>query len=111
MLGNPSRRGLWLLLLIGGIIMTGFDSSEEDDANIRAAWVWQASSIYDGGEALLAQSAKHNVNRLYVSVDMNLKHEVYQSFIAKASNAGITVEALGGDPSWGSKAARVPCLR
>ncbi|CAH1199456.1 hypothetical protein PAECIP111890_01629 [Paenibacillus sp. JJ-223] len=110
MLGNPSRRGLWLLLLIGGIIMTGFDSSEEDDANIRAAWVWQASSIYDGGEALLAQSAKHNVNRLYVSVDMNLKHEVYQSFIAKASNAGIAVEALGGDPSWGVKGREGPML-
>ena len=98
MFGNSSRKIIGLLLLIGGIIMTGMASPvEADTGDIRAAWVWQAKSVQDdGGDELLANAAKYKINRLYVNVDMNLSDEVYRTFISKASNAGIAVEALGG---------------
>ncbi|NUU78855.1 hypothetical protein [Paenibacillus xylanilyticus] len=112
MFGNPSRKIIGLLLLIGGIIMTGFASPVEAGTDIRAAWVWQAKSVQDdGGDELLANAAKHKINRLYVNVDMNLSNEVYRTFIAKASAAGIDVEALGGDPSWAVTGREAPMLR
>ncbi|QOS79249.1 hypothetical protein JNUCC31_32145 [Paenibacillus sp. JNUCC31] len=111
MFGKPSRKVFWLLLLIGGIIMTGFESTAKADADIRAAWVWQAKSVSDGGDELLDNAAKHKINRLYVNVDMNLSEEVYHTFIAKASEAGIAVEALGGDPSWSVSGREGPMLK
>lgn len=111
MFGNSSRKVFWLLLLIGGIIMTGFESTAEADADIRAAWVWQSKSVSDGGNELLENAAKHKINRLYVNVDMNLSEEVYHTFISKASKAGIAVEALGGDPSWAVSGREGPMLR
>ncbi|WP_426250295.1 hypothetical protein [Paenibacillus pabuli] len=91
--------------------MTGFESTAKADADIRAAWVWQAKSVSDGGDELLDNAAKHKINRLYVNVDMNLSEEVYHTFIAKASEAGIAVEALGGDPSWAVKGREGPMLK
>lgn len=111
MFGNSSRKVFWLLLLIGGIIMTGFESTAEADADIRAAWVWQAKSVSDGGNELLENAAKHKINRLYVNVDMNLSEEVYHTFISKASKAGIAIEALGGDPSWAVSGREGPMLK
>ncbi|SLK09579.1 hypothetical protein SAMN06272722_106126 [Paenibacillus sp. RU5A] len=111
MFGNSSRKVFWLLLLIGGIIMTGFESTAEADADIRAAWVWQAKSVSDGGNELLDNAAKHKINRLYVNVDMNLSEDVYHTFISKASKAGIAVEALGGDPSWAVSGREGPMLK
>ncbi|PAD32163.1 hypothetical protein CHH60_04050 [Paenibacillus sp. 7523-1] len=113
MFGNSSRKIIGLLLLIGGIIMTGMASPvEADTGDIRAAWVWQAKSVQDdGGDELLANAAKHKINRLYVNVDMNLSDEVYRTFISKASDAGIAVEALGGDPSWAIQGREAPMLR
>lgn len=111
MFGNSSRKVFWLLLLIGGIIMTGFESTADADADIRAAWVWQAKSVSDGGNELLENAAKHKINRLYVNVDMNLSQEVYHTFISKASKAGIAVEALGGDPSWAVSGREGPMLK
>ncbi|WJH29456.1 hypothetical protein N6H13_01265 [Paenibacillus sp. CC-CFT742] len=93
--------------------MTGMASPvEADTGDIRAAWVWQAKSVQDdGGDELLANAAKYKINRLYVNVDMNLSDEVYRTFISKASNAGIAVEALGGDPSWAVRDREAPMLR
>ncbi|MFE6074061.1 hypothetical protein ACFVQB_06220 [Paenibacillus sp. NPDC057886] len=91
--------------------MTGFESTAEADADIRAAWVWQAKSVSDGGNELLDNAAKHKINRLYVNVDMNLSEEVYHTFISKASKAGIAVEALGGDPSWAVSGREGPMLK
>lgn len=111
MFGKQSRKVFWLLLLIGGMIMIGNESpAEADGADIRAAWVWQAQSVSNGDE-LLANAAKHKINRLYVNVDMTVSKEVYQTFIAKASRAGIAVEALGGDPSWALSGREGPMLR
>jgi hypothetical protein len=91
--------------------MTGFESTADADADIRAAWVWQAKSVSDGGNELLENAAKHKINRLYVNVDMNLSQEVYHTFISKASKAGIAVEALGGDPSWAVSGREGPMLK
>ncbi|WP_146259790.1 hypothetical protein [Paenibacillus silvae] len=85
--------------------------AEADDVDIRAAWVWQAQSVKNAGDELLANAAKHKINRLYVNVDMNISKEVYQTFIAKASREGIAIEALGGDPSWGVEGREGPMLR
>ncbi|WKL02346.1 hypothetical protein Q0F98_40110 [Paenibacillus amylolyticus] len=91
--------------------MIGNESpAEANGADIQAAWVWQAQSVSNGDE-LLANAAKHKINRLYVNVDMTLSKEVYQTFIAKASRAGIAVEALGGDPSWALSGREGPMLR
>ncbi|GGH49442.1 hypothetical protein GCM10008014_13930 [Paenibacillus silvae] len=85
--------------------------AEADDVDIRAAWVWQAQSVKNAGDELLANAAKHKINRLYVNVDMNISKEVYQTFIAKAGREGIAIEALGGDPSWGVEGREGPMLR
>ncbi|WP_426332867.1 hypothetical protein ACN9MH_16610 [Paenibacillus silvae] len=85
--------------------------AEADDVDIRAAWVWQAQSVKNAGDELLANAAKHKINRLYVNVDMNISKEVYQTFIAKAGHEGIAIEALGGDPSWGVEGREGPMLR
>lgn len=111
MFGKSSRKVIWLLLLIGGIIMNGFESTAEASPDVRAAWVWQANSIRDGGDELLANAAKHKINRLYVNVNMNFSTEIYREFIAKATDAGITVEALGGDPSWAIEGREGPMLQ
>ncbi|PZT52445.1 hypothetical protein DN757_27355 [Paenibacillus silvae] len=112
MFGKTSRKVFWLLLLIGGMIMIGIKApAEADDVDIRAAWVWQAQSVKNAGDELLANAAKHKINRLYVNVDMNISKEVYQTFIAKASREGIAIEALGGDPSWGVEGREGPMLR
>jgi hypothetical protein len=112
MFGKTSRKVFWLLILIGGMIMIGIKApAEADDVDIRAAWVWQAQSVKNAGDELLANAAKHKINRLYVNVDMNISKEVYQTFIAKAGHEGIAIEALGGDPSWGVEGREGPMLR
>ncbi|MDT0123224.1 hypothetical protein Q9R46_11270 [Paenibacillus sp. RRE4] len=112
MFGKTSRKVFWLLLLIGGMIMIGIKSpATAEDVDIRAAWVWQAQSVKSAGDELLENAAKHKINRLYVNVDTTISKEVYQAFIAKAYREGISIEALGGDPSWGVQGREAPMLR
>ncbi|CAI6052239.1 hypothetical protein PAECIP112173_01439 [Paenibacillus sp. JJ-100] len=112
MFGKTSRKVFWLCLLIGGMIMIGIKTpAEADDADIRAAWVWQAQSVKSAGDELLSNAARHKINRLYVNVDMTISKEEYRSFIANASRKGIAIEALGGDPSWGVQGREAPMLR
>lgn len=74
----------------------------------KGTWIWEAQTISTQRERIL-DFAKHNgVTHIYLYVDREkVAPQHYAQFIGSASELGIKVEALGGDPSWGWKHKRI----
>jgi hypothetical protein len=65
----------------------------------RAMWVWK----WDRNRDLISFAVSHGVGRLFVSAPPGFSSSQpsrYSDLLSRASAAGITVDALSGDPSW-----------
>jgi hypothetical protein len=71
-----------------------------------ATWIWETRRALDEKEEVLAFAKTNGINLLYLYIDQSVAPEQYRSFIKSARQAGMKVEALGGDPYWALKANR-----
>jgi hypothetical protein len=73
----------------------------------KGTWIWEADTISAQRERILDFAKRNGVTHIYLYVDRGkVAPKEYAQFIGKASEQGIKVEALGGDPSWGWKDKR-----
>lgn len=93
---------LWLLLLpmicLSIVILVMLNSK----ASLTAAtWIWNAKLIASQSEEILTFAKKNEINLLYLHIEpVAVSPQAYKNFIKKATDQGIKVEALGGDPNW-----------
>lgn len=93
-----------IILLLASLLIAsvlglkwGFESPP-----VKATWVWDKTSITTGQAKLLAFAKEQSVNVIFLHIDRKSRDfEPYRAFVEKAHDAGIEVEALGGDPTWG----------
>ncbi|MEF3302573.1 hypothetical protein [Paenibacillus sp. GYB003] len=69
-------------------------------SKVRATWLWDASLVAKDAERIVSFAEQNRINLLYLQIDRKLDFGVYRAFIEKASESGIAVHALDGDPSW-----------
>ncbi|MFQ3544942.1 cell wall-binding repeat-containing protein [Halobacillus rhizosphaerae] len=70
----------------------------------KNVWIWDSPSVTKNLEEAMQFLTDQQVTNIYLHFDTRIPDPVYRSFIQKASNQGITVHALMGQPKWGLKA-------
>jgi len=91
---------LVIYLLIGAISMIQNSSNQEKD-QVKATWVWDEEDIEKQSEEIVSFANEQGVNLIYVHVSLKrFSVQDYRTFIQEASQKGIEVFALGGDPYW-----------
>jgi hypothetical protein len=66
----------------------------------KATWIWDSEIIETEQEKILKFAVDHRLTAIYLHIDKDVTPSVYQSFIRRANEKGIQVEALAGKPSW-----------
>lgn len=65
-----------------------------------STWLWNTSEIITDSDKIINFLVNSNVKVLYLQIDYTLKNEYYNSFIYKAREKGIAVQALDGSSNW-----------
>lgn len=104
---HASRSARFLLLMSLVIFLTGFSAEENE---LKATYLWQTTLIASEPDQILSFAKEQGVNLLYLKIDITRKAAYYQSFIKKANEAGVKVQALGGLASWGLEQNRYKIL-
>ena len=77
------------------VLVTSSDKAQ------RATWIWDSAIIEKDLDSLLQFAAEQKLTSLYVRYDLNTAdREAYRTFIRRASELGIKVEALAGASDW-----------
>lgn len=77
---------------------------QSTSTDLRSAWVWNATLWRENPDQLLVDAAAVSVQRLYIALSIAPEGERIEDdaalsrFVARASNAGIAVWAVEGDP-------------
>ncbi|MDN4093651.1 hypothetical protein QYF48_12585 [Brevibacillus agri] len=76
-------------------------SNHSRAALTTATWIWDAKQIETQTDEMIAFAEENDINLIYLHVEPTaVSPEAYRTFIRKAGQASIQVEALGGDPNW-----------
>ncbi|MGO0060100.1 hypothetical protein ACTID9_08845 [Brevibacillus fluminis] len=86
-----------VLLLLSAVAF----SLDKDKPVTTATWIWDATIITDQADDVIAFAKENGVNLIYLHIEQNkIAPDQYRSFIKAAGQAGIKVDALGGDRNW-----------
>ncbi|UOQ43921.1 hypothetical protein MUN89_18950 [Halobacillus salinarum] len=88
-----------ILLLSFSWVLAGFSNP---DQHHKAMWV-EKSEWNKETDNLLSKAKSNDIDVLYLKANTDIPADQYQQFIQKASNNGIAVHALNGEPSWALK--------
>ncbi|ASJ52410.1 hypothetical protein BP422_01955 [Brevibacillus formosus] len=99
---------LWIALLlvtVASIIMLSLANTRSPLT--KATWIWDAKQMETQTDEMIEFAEKNEINLIYLHVEpAAVAPQMYRTFIEKANQAGIKVEALGGDPNWALTANR-----
>lgn len=102
----PGFFTLLISLLLCRLLLGGPPASADPGSVPLAMWVWDARIVTtaDSRTRLLDFCRKHKVGTLYLSAyDLRAPmDDAYREFNRQAHRAGMSVQALAGDPRWGS---------
>ena len=98
------KKSLVMLLVLFMILPTNIVKVKAEDDLLKttksSTWLWNTSEIVTDSDKIISFLVENNVKVLYLQVDYTLKNEYYNSFINKASEKNIMVEALDGSANW-----------
>lgn len=83
----------------------------EKPSHYLGTYIWRAELLHTEKEEILAFTKEHDINLLYIRIDMSLSTAKYREFIQEARAAGIEVHAMGGHPIWALEESRGKILR
>lgn len=83
----------------------------EKPSHYLGTYIWRAELLHTEKEEILAFTKEHDINLLYIRIDMSLSTSKYREFIQEARAAGIEVHAMGGHPIWALEESRGKILR
>lgn len=99
---------LWIVLLlvtVASIIMVSLANTRSELT--KATWIWDAKQIETQTDEMIEFAEKNDINLIYLHAEPDaVAPQTYRTFIEKANQEGIKVEALGGDPNWAFTANR-----
>jgi hypothetical protein len=67
---------------------------------VKATWIWNAALIQNGPKQIMDFAKLQKINLIYLQIDTSLSNASYSTFIKLATEKGIEIHALGGDPRW-----------
>lgn len=67
---------------------------------VKASWIWDTQIIEKEKDGILDFAKQNQVNVLYLQIDPAVSESSYRAFIQAASDLGIRIDALNGDPHW-----------
>lgn len=104
--------GLMSLCLVGWMVTSQTNHAQAESKKILSytpstvnkmsqfsTWLWDTSWI-NNPDSLLSNLETKQVNKLYLQIDPSIPFSTYETFIGKATAAGIQVFALDGSPDW-----------
>lgn len=99
---RPSLLAIVLVMyLFIGAISIFFNTSGQEESQVKATWVWDDQEIARKSEEIVSFANEQGVNLIYVHVSLErFSPKDYRAFIQEASQNDIQVFALGGDPYW-----------
>ncbi len=94
---------LWagVVLLVAASILMLTLANQTRQALTTATWIWDAKQIETQTDEMIDFARQNEINLIYLHIEPTaVAPHTYRSFVRKAGQAGILVEALGGDPNW-----------
>lgn len=96
------RRGALLAALV--LVLAVFWLLRRKTVYSGGLFNWNFSAVQAEPEALLALMAQHGLTELYQTVPAGAKAEELEGFLSQASQQGVRVYVLAGEPEWGREA-------
>ncbi|MET3290549.1 UNVERIFIED_CONTAM: GTP:adenosylcobinamide-phosphate guanylyltransferase [Brevibacillus sp. OAP136] len=98
---QSEKRKLFALVAMLLILSAVVFSLYKDKPVTTATWIWDATIITEQADDVIAFAKENGVNLIYLHIEQNkIAPDQYRSFIKAAGQAGIKVDALGGDRNW-----------
>jgi hypothetical protein len=67
---------------------------------VKATWIWNTALILTEPKQIMDFAKMQKINLIYLQIDTSLNDASYRTFIKLATEKGIEIHALGGDPHW-----------
>jgi hypothetical protein len=83
----------------------------EKPSQYLGTYIWRAELLHTEKEEILAFTKEHDINLLYIRIDMSMSTSKYRDFIKEARAQGIEVHAMGGHPIWALEESQDKILR
>lgn len=90
-------------VLVFSLFISSFGATKgkvSAEMNGTSTWLWDTEAIITQGDKILSFLQQNHVGQVYLQVNPQLNHNVYRSFIEKATNKKIKIHALDGAPNW-----------
>jgi len=75
-------------------------AADDAQAGGLGTWIWDAALIQTEPEKVVTFASDHQLTAIYLQIDKHLPVSAYQSFVRRAKEKQIKVEALAGRPEW-----------
>lgn len=70
---------------------------------VTATWIWNSEIITKDTQQILTFAKQNRINLIFLQINQKQDFSEYRAFIEKASELGIQIHALDGDPAWADK--------
>ncbi|MBP3950361.1 amidase [Bacillus suaedae] len=77
--------------------------SNASDSQVKATWLWNPYELVSQSSEVLTFLQSNQVTDVFLQIDRDLPHTIYQSFIERASEQNINIHALDGAPTWATQ--------
>jgi hypothetical protein len=67
---------------------------------VKATWIWDTELILTEPKQIMDFAITQKINLIYLQIDTSFRDASYSAFIKLATEKGIEIHALGGDPHW-----------
>jgi len=98
------KKSLIMFLVLAMILPINVAKVKAEDVLLKTAktstWLWNTAEIVTDSDKIINFLVVNNVKILYLQIDYTLKKEFYNSFIEKANEKNIAVQALDGSAGW-----------
>ena len=65
-----------------------------------STWLWNTAEIAKDSDKIINFLVEKKVKTVYLQIDYTLENQYYNTFISKARESGISVQALDGSSNW-----------
>lgn len=75
-------------------------ASTASSIQYKATYIWRTATAFQNESNTLQFLQQHDINLVYLQINIDLPYSAYGKFIRDAGAVGIQVHALGGAPDW-----------
>ena len=87
------------------------DAPAAEPEKQMGTYIWRAELLRTEKEEILDFVREHDIDLLYIRIDMGMPFEYYRAFNREAKKEGIEIHAMGGHPVWALTESREKIFR